>query len=248
MKNFLIALQFLTILPIKIKSDIKEKDFGRSIAYFPIVGMLIGLTLAASSFLFSFLPHPVAAAVILGISAAITGGIHLDGLADTSDGFYGGKTKEKILEIMRDSRIGTMGTIGVVLLLLLKFALLYSIPPNLLWKALIIAPVLARYAQVLACSLSGYAREDGKAKFFIEYASKRELILSVIFTSALSIFLMRAAGAVSFILSTAVILSLIWYVKNRIGGMTGDTIGAISEIVETAALFIALFYSEIECF
>ncbi|MHC4593839.1 MAG: adenosylcobinamide-GDP ribazoletransferase, partial [Planctomycetota bacterium] len=137
MKQFLIALQFLTILPINIRSEVNEKDFGNSLLYFPVVGILIGLVLCTAAFLFSVLPNLVVGVIILIISIVITGAIHLDGFADTCDGFYGSKPKDKILEIMRDSRVGTMGVVGVVCLLLLKFTLIVSIPREMLWKVLI---------------------------------------------------------------------------------------------------------------
>ena len=127
MKRFLIALQFLTILPLNIKGKIEEKDFGRSLIYYPIVGLLIGLFLAGIAYISAFLPPLVTSVLILVAWMVITGGIHLDGFADTCDGFYGNRPKEDILKIMRDSRIGTMGAAGVVMLLLIKFATLSSI-------------------------------------------------------------------------------------------------------------------------
>ena len=160
MKRFLIALQFLTILPFNIKGKIEEKDFGRSLIYFPIVGLLIGLFLASIAYISAFLPSLVISVLILAAWMAITGGIHLDGFADTCDGFYGNRPKEDILKIMRDSRIGTMGAAGVVMLLLFKFATLSSIRPEDLWKVLIMTVVFARWSQVLACSISKYVRDE----------------------------------------------------------------------------------------
>ena len=183
LRKGLIALQFLTIFPVKIsaeggsapdgKSDIKEKDFGASLLYFPLVGLLIGLILALSAFLLFPLPGIIKGATILIISIIITGGIHLDGFADTCDGFYGNKPKEKILEIMKDSHIGAMGVIGIVSLLLLKFSLIASFNERLLWKALILMVVFSRWVQVMACFSASYARQEGKAKYFLEYATKK---------------------------------------------------------------------------
>lgn len=240
MKKFLIALQFLTILPINIKSKIEKKDFGKSLLYFPIVGALIGLLLASSVFIFGFLPHPVVSALVLIISIIITGGIHLDGFADTCDGFYGDKPKESILEIMRDSRLGVMGAIGVVSLLLLKFTLIASIPQNILWKSLIMMTVFARWTQVLACYTSKYARKEGKAKYFIEYDSKKGFLAGSFFTIAIFLLLMKSRGIILLALSILPILLFIKYVKKKIDGMTGDTIGATSEIAEVVILFITL--------
>jgi len=241
LKRFLIALQFLTVLPIKIKSEIAKEDFGGSLLYFPVVGMLIGLVLSGAALLFGFLPNPVVGVLILIISIVITGGIHLDGFADTCDGFYGPRPKEKILEIMRDSRAGVMGVIGIFCLLSLKFTLIVSTPKNVLWKLLILMTAFARWSQILACYTSNYAREEGKAKYFVEYDSKKELLVGGIFTVVLFLLLLKLEGVILFVLSLVPILLFINYIKRKIGGMTGDTIGAISEIAEVAVLFFGLF-------
>ncbi len=240
MKKFLIALQFLTILPIRINESLKKEDFGKSLLYFPVIGLGIGLVLSSSLFLFGFLPNLVKGAFILVISIIITGGIHLDGFADTCDGFYGSNPKERILEILRDSRIGVMGVIGLVSLLLLKFSLIVSIPRDILWKSLIMMVAFARWSQVLACYTSNYARKEGKAKYFIEYARLNELLTGGFFTVILFLLLMKLNGFILFVLSLLPILVFINYTKKRIGGMSGDTIGATSEIAEISILFFTM--------
>lgn len=240
MKKFLIALQFLTILPIKIKSQIREKDLGGALIYFPIVGAFIGMFLVLILLVFDFLPHLVTAALVLIGSIIITGGIHLDGFADTCDGFYGTKNKEKILEIMRDSRTGVMGVIGVVSLLLLKFTLIASLPRDILYKALIMMAVFARWSVLFGCFTSNYARKEGKAKYFIEYNSKKEFLAGSIFTIVLFLLLMQTKGIILLGLSLLPVSLFINYIKRKIGGMTGDTIGATNEIAEVVVLFFAL--------
>lgn len=240
MKNFLLALQFLTIIPVRI-SEIKEEDFGRSLSYFPVIGMLIGLLLVLISSVFNFLPSSVVAVLILIALAVITGGIHLDGFADTCDGFYGNRPKEEILRIMRDSHIGAMGVIGIVCLLLLKFTILTGLPKEVLWKALIIMVVFARWVQSLACFVSNYARQDGKAKRFIEYSDQKGVIAGGLFTLAVFLLLIGLKGLVLFVISLSLIFLFINYTKRKIGGMTGDTIGATSEIAEALILLVSLF-------
>ena len=237
MRSFLIALQFLTIFPVKIRSEIKNEDFGLSLFYFPFVGLAIGFILSSIPILFSFLPILVKGALILIVSVIITGGIHLDGFADTCDGFYGDKPKEKILEIMRDSRIGAMGAIGLILLLLLKFSLIVNLQGTILWKALVEMAVFARWSQVLACGITSSARQEGKAKYFIEYSGKKNLIMGGIFTVALFLLMSGLKGVFLFMLPFLCVLLSLQYIKRRIGGMTGDTIGAISEIAEVSVLF-----------
>lgn len=238
MKKFLIALQFLTIFPIKIKSEIKEEDFGRSLVYFPIVGILIGCILVFCSFLFNFLPHLVLCCLILIISIMINGAIHLDGFADTCDGLYGSRTKEKILEIMKDSCIGAMGAIGIVLLLIFKFTLLASIPPKNLWKFLILMSGFSRWTQVLACYSSNYARLQGQAKSFVEYAKKGDFLIATIFILIVFLLLIQIKGIILFFISILPIFILINFIKKKLDGITGDIIGATSE---TAEVFILLF-------
>lgn len=247
-KKFRIALQFLTILPFRIKSEIKEENFGRSLLYFPIVGALIGILLALILFVFSFLPYPVLSILVLIILVIITGGIHLDGFADTCDGFYGSRPKKKILEIMRDSHTGVMGVIGIVCLLLLKFSIFISIPFEVLWRALILMSIFSRWAQVLTCFLSKYVRKEGKAKYFIEYAGKKEVFIGTIFTLVSFLLLMEINGLILFFISLLPVFLFLNYVKRKIGGMTGDTIGATSEIAEVSLLFFLVVCQKIRCF
>ena len=240
MKKFLIALQFLTVLPINVKGKIEEKDFGESLVYFPMIGLLMGIFLAFISFSLGPLPPLVRSALILIIWIIMTGGIHLDGFADTCDGFYGKRAKEDILKIMRDSHIGTMGAGGIAVLLLLKFSIVSSIQPENLWKVLIIAVAFARWSQALACATSEYARDEGKAKYFMAHARKSGVLTGAVFTLILFWLLMDIKGAILFLLLSATILLFIKYVKGKIGGMTGDTIGATNEIAEAAALLFSL--------
>lgn len=238
MKRFLIALQFLTVLPVRVKSPVEEKDFGASLLYFPLVGLLIGLVLVISAIPLS--PFPLLQAAIILISSIIlSGGIHLDGFADTCDGFYGNNPREKILEIMRDSRIGTMGVLGVVSILFLKFSLIASFSEDILWKALILMAVFSRWAQVMACFGASYARESGKAKYFVENAAKKELFIGLLFTLVLFFMFLKIKGLILFFASVLPTFLFLQYIKKRIGGVTGDTIGALSEFAEVSLLLAA---------
>jgi len=239
MKHFFIALQFLTILPLKIKGEMKDEDFRKSLVYFPLIGLIIGIVLVLSLGLLNFFPVLVKGAIVILISAILTGGIHLDGFADTCDGFYGFHSRERILEIMRDSRIGAMGAIGLVCLLLFKFSLLVSIPYIDFWKVLIIMPVFSRWVQVLSCYSAHCIRKEGKAKLFIENVTLNGVISGGLFTFFLFLLLTGLKGVLLFILAFISTFLVIKYVKKKIGGMTGDTLGAISEVAEVLVL---LFY------
>lgn len=239
MKHLLIAFQFLTVLPFKICTEIKDEDYARSLIYFPIVGMTIGATLSAISLSCGFLPVPVIGAIVLIFSAFLTGALHLDGFADTCDGFYGSKPKEEILRIMHDTRIGAMGVVGVTLLLLLKFSLIISIPRDALWRSLILMCCFSRWIQTAGCLLP-YARNEGKAGLFIKYARKKDIIIGGVFTIIVFSALFGLKGIIIFFSSFIPALLFIRYAKTRIGGMTGDTLGAVSEIAEVSTLFSIL--------
>jgi adenosylcobinamide-GDP ribazoletransferase len=143
---------------------------------------------------------------------------------------------------MRDSRIGVMGAIGVIILLLLKFTLIVSIPQDFLWKSLIMMVVFSRWSQGLSCLVSKYARNEGKAKFFIEYARIKDIVIGGLFTLAIFALMAKVKGVLIFALSILCALLFIRYVKRRIGGMTGDTIGALSEFSEVVILLLCLVY------
>ena len=239
MRGFLIALQFLTILPVKVQNP-EEKDFGRSLLYFPLTGCLIGALLGGLAIVMRSLPPMVAAAILTAASVWLTGGIHLDGFADTCDGLYGGKNKNRALEIMRDSRIGVMGAAGVFLLLLLKFSVFACFPSRELWKILIVSAAFSRWAQSFACAFFKYAREEGKALHFIHHARKADIVLGLIFVSAVSFFFWRIRGVWLILLSFLPVFFFMKWVQRRIGGMTGDTIGAVNEVAENVALVLGL--------
>jgi len=240
LKRFLLALQFLTIFGLKTKLKITEENLGRSLIYFPIVGLFIGLFLVLVSSIFGFLPHLVKIALILIVYIIITGAIHLDGFIDTCDGLYAGKSKEEILAIMRDPHTGAMGVIGLVCLLLFKFVVFFSLPEKILIKTLIAMVVFGRWSQVFSCYISKDLLQEGTAKYFIEYVNTKAMFFTTLFTLGLSLMLLKAKGLVSFLASALIAFLFVSFVKRKIGGVTGDIIGATSEVSETGYAFINL--------
>ncbi|MCG2702936.1 MAG: adenosylcobinamide-GDP ribazoletransferase [Candidatus Omnitrophica bacterium] len=240
MNKLLIALQFLTIFPVRIKGTLKEKDLAASLAYFPLAGLFIGILSWLVFFCLSrFLSVQSAVMIALAVSVVCSGGMHLDGLADTADGFYAGKDKEHTLSIMRDSRIGAMGVIAIVLILLLKVSLLTGLSLDAAGKVLIMMHVFSRWSMVLACYRLDYARAEGKAGAFMRYASKKEVIVS----GAICVSVFLAAGGIKgiavFLSGLVPVFGFMQLSRKKINGMSGDTLGALNEVAEVSALFFS---------
>ncbi len=238
MINLLIALRFLTRVPVgKYPKD--EKRLGKSMAYFPIVGLILGGILVLVNWGFSILLAPLVADALTIIALIIlTGALHIDGFIDTIDGLSGGKTKEEILKIMRDSRVGAFGIVGVVSLIMLKLVLLHEMPLEIKRGALLLFPVMGRWAMVVASSLSIYARKKGTGKAFLDYCGRKELIVASLIALIITGGFLKILGLELFLFILALTLLLTRFISKRIGGMTGDTLGAVNEIIEVGTLFI----------
>jgi adenosylcobinamide-GDP ribazoletransferase len=236
MNAFIASLQFITILPLGRPRPFDPKGI---IVHFPLAGLTIGLLLAlvdqAASLI---LPPLVVAALDVTVLAAVTGALHLDGLADMADGLYGRRDKEKALAIMKDSRVGAMGLVAVACVLLVKTAALAD-AQHARFLALVIVPAYARSAMIVGMRVLPYARgpEGTGSPFFetpIVAADFRFAILPV----ALSLFL-GWRGLLLNLVFAAAVTGLILFYRRKIGGITGDLIGAMAEIVE-AVLFVAV--------
>jgi adenosylcobinamide-GDP ribazoletransferase len=238
LKSLFIALQFLTIIPLQPSVRPEERDIARSMSFFPLMGMIIGgflilINLITSRYLSPF----ITSALILIGWVGITGALHLDGFADTVDGLCGGEKKEQILRIMEDSFIGAKGAIALILLLLLKFTILVELAAEYKNYALFFAPVAGRWSMVAGIYLSSYAREEGLAKAFFSHKTGREIFWASLITFCLGLILFRIEFFYIIGIVLAANLFLITYIKRRIGGLTGDTLGALNEIIEVITLF-----------
>lgn len=236
MKNLLNAIQLLTRIPIPYQIDIK--DFGKSMAFFPVVGLLLGLILVIVNLALSpFLPRILTDVLLIVTLILVTGAFHLDGFADTIDGFYGGRSKEEILKIMRDAQIGAMGVVGLICLLGLKVVALYEIPEFLKNISLLIMPVTGRWMMVLSGALSTYARPSGGlGESFTNRVGLKDFVYAGFLPVILIAWLLQIKGAILILLVMVFTLGLISYVKRKIDGMTGDTLGFVNEIIEVMAL------------
>jgi adenosylcobinamide-GDP ribazoletransferase len=241
LNNLFLALQFLTIVPLKVK-DADAKKMGLSLLYFPAVGLLLGLLLVFLDHILVFLGfQPWAIGIFLVVSLIIvTGGIHLDGLADTVDALAGGGDRERILQIMRDPHIGTMGVLGLISVLLLKIAFLISLDAYVLLVSLPVMCVLSRWSMVFLMFIFPYARQEGKAKVFMQERSTGVFISAFIIALLCVVLFMGLKGMFVFAVVAVCAYGLGNFISRRIGGITGDTIGGISEVLEVITLFCIL--------
>ena len=234
MISLLAAFQFLTILPLQMRRTLAPQELGRAAGWYPLVGLalgagLFGLRLGAGR----FLPAAVAAIAVLIAWIALTGALHFDGLIDTCDGVFGGWTPERRLEIMRDSRAGAFGVAGGGLLLLTKYAALTDLPAGSM--ALLFAPVLGRWAMVLAMFAFPYARELGLGRDVKDNVRRSHVALASGITVA-SVFLAGWLGFAALVVTVAAVLLISAFLLRRLPGLTGDSYGALCEVVEALVL------------
>jgi adenosylcobinamide-GDP ribazoletransferase len=233
LRRFLLAIQFLTRLPAPSRLIMTEEELGRAAAFFPLVGVIVGGG-AAVVFILAKIVAPLSVAVVLALAFAafITSGFHEDGLADTFDGLGGGWTRERALEIMRDSRIGTYGSLALIFLILGKYTFLTALEPPQTWRWLIVAHTASRWTILPLCRWLPYARAEGQGKL----VARRITFVSVINGSALFLLVLSLlpwlAAAIAFIVTALVVSCSGLYFKRRLGGITGDCLGATNQIAE----------------
>lgn len=241
-EQFRIALGFLSVLPVTRSLVPTAERLGRSMALFPAVGLLLGLGLVViNSLLAGLLPRAVLDCLLLVVLIVVTGALHLDGIADLIDGLAGGKDREGILRIMKDSRVGAMGVVGLVMILLLKYLSLVNLPLEIKSAGLIFMLAAGRWVQVVLATSCRYLRgREGTAAVFIEHAGERELLIAcgTLLVAALVLFGLPGVFIV-FLLGLAAVV-LIKYFEMRLGGVTGDVLGAASELVEVLSLLLVL--------
>lgn len=242
MRRFLIALQFMTAIPIPCDFQATSEDMGKCMAYFPLVGLLLGGLLAAlHHVLLPFFPGSTVDLVcILGL-IGLTRGFHLDGLADTADAFLSHRDRERMLAIMKDSRIGTMGVLALMVVLALKFQLLMVLPATVKPVALLSVPMASRWGIVLQAAFLPYARsEGGLGKAFVEHVGWRETLVASVLAVGVHLVLWRMRGLLVLLCCGVFALLFAWYIRRRIGGCTGDTLGAGIELGEIV-VFLSVY-------
>jgi adenosylcobinamide-GDP ribazoletransferase len=242
--QFFLALQFLTIIPIRIPGTVRDVDLPRSMGFYPLVGALLG---GLGALVFRVTLHyfsPTVAVVAAVVSLIVfSGGLHLDGFADMCDGFYGHRDRDQILAIMKDSRSGAMAIMGVFSLLALKVALLSNLDGPRAMLALILAPAVGRWSMVWLCASSTYARsKGGTASAYIGHVDKGTVLMATLFGAGMAFLLFRLRGLLAMAVAAGFTSIFRRYTERRINGMTGDTLGACCECVEVVTLAVLGFH------
>lgn len=231
---FWTALEFLTVLPVPGRTKVEP---GRSLPYFPLVGLLLGLVLLGLYYgLRQLLPAGVTAGFMVITLAALTGGHHLDGLADTFDGLSG-TSKESRLKLMAESGSGAAGTAAVMLLLLANYIALRQAP---IIPALLLGPTLARGAVLSAIFAFPAARSSGLGYSFKQGLNRRGLAVATLISLAAAVLLLGPEGLILAALLWLITLGLGYYLRSKLGGLTGDNYGALVEIGETLVLTLII--------
>jgi len=237
-KKILIALRFLTILPLPNKEVITPGELGRSMAYFPLVGLFIGLLLmCVYTILIRFFSPLLTSVLLTGFWVCFTGLLHLEGFVDAADGFSASQDKEKILEVMKDHHCGAKGVIVLVFLVVLKIALVNDISDHIRVAAFILVPAVGRWVMVCAASICPYARKgEGFGKAFVENVKRKELIIASSILIAAGIVLLQVKFVVLMIPVSVFTFLSCFYAKKKINGVTGDVLGAMNELTEVISL------------
>lgn len=243
MKGFLAALQFLTIIPVKLKVGVSDNEMSSSAAWFPAVGLIVGIFLAfAYEALIRIFPVPVVCAFVLTLSEIVTGGLHIDGFIDTMDGIASGADRKRMLEIMHEGKPGALGIAAVILLFLSKFSLLLSLPNGTAGISLVAMSVMSRASFVASAAFYPYAREgsEGLGKMFIGRVKRPAAIIAAVTLLAAVIFIFRIKAFILLPAVAAAFIACNLYFKRKLGGVTGDTIGAVGEVIEVIVLAIVV--------
>ena len=238
MTHLRLAIGFLTVLPIAPK-DVAQ--MGPARAYFPLVGLVLGCCLAGLDFLArQALPGPVVGALLVVALLILTRAIHTEGFLDSCDGLFGGFTPERRMEILRDTHVGAFAVIGGVALLLLKWSLLASVPSEIRVGLLVVFPCLSRFGMLSTMAAFKYVRAQGMGSSFQMGTSRWQVVFGLATAALAAGLLLGAAGAILLGAAAAVSLLLGRWIAGMLGGMTGDTYGAVNEVAEVTVLIVGI--------
>lgn len=241
-RPLLIALQFLTRIPVPMTSSPEACDMGRSLLFYPLVGLILGLLLILIAELSQGLNVFLSAALIVSVWVIFSGGLHLDGLSDTVDAWIGGMgSKERTLAIMKDPTAGPMGVLSLVLCILLKTAGIYALLLNCPTYYLLLPPVLGRTMAIMLLAITPYVRENGVGSVLSKELNTGALTLVSVLVGVLLVLITSVWNIGLILLCLCLLLLWRYQLMKRISGCTGDTIGALLEMTETLTLIAMVF-------
>jgi len=244
--RFWIAWQFLTRIPSPFRRGYGAEDLGKSISFFPVVGLFLGLVLFGLDYLLGlFLPSIIINVLLVIALVILTGALHLDGFIDTCDGFAIKSSTLDRLKVMSDSRVGGFGVVGGCCLILAKFASLVALPQELRASALILMPVLSRWGMVYAISIFPVAKKEGMGWAVKQKAGWKGMAVATVFSLIVALVLLKWWGAALLAALGLILLVVSKYLCSRFGGLTGDTYGAINEFAEVVVLILMLLIGEL---
>jgi adenosylcobinamide-GDP ribazoletransferase len=237
LREFLLALQFLTIIQIKPTLPFDRFVFGHSAAFFPLIGAIVGaIVWGVDRALALVCPSSLQNVVIVALLTILSRGLHADGLADSADGLFGGHDRERRLAIMKDSRIGTFGALALLGVVLFKVRALDVLSDGMRASALLLGPTLSRWAYVVMAYRAVPARAEGLGSLLVNSVFFREFAIATGITLSVSILFGGIPGLPAMLLTLLWTLAMVSYCSARLGGVTGDTFGAVGEVAETATL------------
>jgi adenosylcobinamide-GDP ribazoletransferase len=233
------SIGFLTVIPVP-HIAMSPRLVERSLALYPLIGTIIGALLGGIGlWLDSVLPAGPIAALLVAGGALLTGGLHLDGLMDTADGIFGGRSREQRLTIMRDSRVGAFGVIAGVVAIVGQFACLSELTGHVRFLALVVAATMSRWTMLMSLTIFPAARTSGAGATFHAAATRAAGIAGTLFAILIAL-VSGQFGVIALAFSTVAVLGCGYLLTRQLGGLSGDCYGAIAVVTETAVLFVAV--------
>lgn len=237
MRRFLTAWNFLTIIPLFPPRDLKPEDIARGMAFFPAVGLVLGLLMAGCWWILtSHLPVGVMAVMVMALPIILTGAIHVDGFVDTLDGLAVMGDRERRLAVMKESCIGAVGAMGLVLLFLLKLEAVKVLPVQTILTALVLMPVVGRWAMVTTAFRARYPRPEGTGKASVEALGPVEILVASLLMLVPAVWLLGVGALLPLVFVLGGVAVIRVTAHKCFGGVTGDVIGAANEVSEVIFL------------
>ncbi|MGO1468698.1 MAG: adenosylcobinamide-GDP ribazoletransferase [Tissierella sp.] len=237
-KGLILSIQFLTRIPLNINVDFNSENLKKSTLFYPFIGILLGSLSYGTHYIFSFINRDIASLITVIMMIVFTGGLHLDGLSDTADGFFSNKDKKKTLEIMKDSRVGAFGVISLILLILSKYIIISNFKEDLA-LALILSMGNSRLVTLFQIAFKKNARPGGLGDMICKSKPRYFIILSSLLYILLISFI-NIKYLIPLIFTILIGECISFYTYKKIDGFTGDVYGATIEIGETASLICFL--------